>query len=428
MNHLSNSSFFDSRSARIELARQRFFEEGQSPAGVVGADVFESWARCLRLHGNPHEQATFEPVTASRTQLALMKNRLLRRAWMDELPRLESILSTTSCAAMLTDASGVLIGASCVGRAHEELMPVATRLGVNLSEGAVGTTAPGVAARTGKPVCVLGGEHFFASVKDMHCAAAPIRDVRGQLAGVLDLSSERIPFAFDAAAIAGLFAGAIENRLLVAQSSEHLVIRFQVAVELLDSAMAGLVGIDAQGRLAWENGVARSLLGGLTAQGPSTERSPDESFGKSWARLAALPDTGAAPLVLPNGLQVWARAEMRAPDGRRGLVTHPSPLGSTCQAAPAPAAHDAPCAPTSAPLPDIAAPTPHAAEQEAEAAMEAPAALATQRLRESDLELIQRTLQACNGNVSDAAQRLGVSRGLIYRRLRAAGHVQAQDS
>lgn len=60
--------------------------------------------------------------------------------------------------------------------------------------------------------------------------------------------------------------------------------------------------------------------------------------------------------------------------------------------------------------------------------MEAPAALATQRLRESDLELIQRTLQACNGNVSDAAQRLGVSRGLIYRRLRAAGHVQAQDS
>ncbi|MBL0094350.1 MAG: helix-turn-helix domain-containing protein [Piscinibacter sp.] len=46
---------------------------------------------------------------------------------------------------------------------------------------------------------------------------------------------------------------------------------------------------------------------------------------------------------------------------------------------------------------------------------------ATPRLRESDLELIQRTLKACNGNVSDAAERLGVSRGLIYRRLRAAG-------
>jgi sigma-54 dependent transcriptional regulator, acetoin dehydrogenase operon transcriptional activator AcoR len=43
------------------------------------------------------------------------------------------------------------------------------------------------------------------------------------------------------------------------------------------------------------------------------------------------------------------------------------------------------------------------------------------RLRESDLDLIQRTLLACGGNVSDAAAKLGVSLGVIYRRLRAAG-------
>jgi transcriptional regulator of acetoin/glycerol metabolism len=48
------------------------------------------------------------------------------------------------------------------------------------------------------------------------------------------------------------------------------------------------------------------------------------------------------------------------------------------------------------------------------------ASFAAQRLRESDLELIQRTLQACGGNLSTAARQLGVSRGLIYRRLRAA--------
>ena len=202
MNHLPNSSFIQSRPARIELARQRFFEEGQAPTGVVRDAVFESWSRCIRLHGNPREKATFQPVTVSRTQLARLKNRHLHQAWMDELPRLEAILGSTRCAAMLIDATGVLIGASCVGRSNEELMPVATRLGVNLSEDAVGTTAPGVAARTGKAVCVLGGEHFFDSVKAMHCAAAPIHDIRGRLAGVLDLSSERFPFEFDAAAVA----------------------------------------------------------------------------------------------------------------------------------------------------------------------------------------------------------------------------------
>jgi sigma-54 dependent transcriptional regulator, acetoin dehydrogenase operon transcriptional activator AcoR len=395
MHHLSNLSLLQSRSDRIALARERFFEGGQAPTGVVSEAVFESWSRCLRLHGNPHERATFQPVTASRTQLALMKNRPLRQAWLDEVPRLEAMLSTSNCTAMLTDATGVLIGATCVGRSHEELMPVATRLGVNLSEDAVGTTAPGVVARTGKAVCVQGGEHFFDSVKEMHCAAAPIRDIRGQLAGVLDLSSERIPFAFDAAAVAGLYAGSIENRLLVAQSTEHLVVRFQVAHDLLDSAMVALIGIDVGGRIAWENGVARSLLGSRAHPAAQAARWLEPSFGLPWEQLVALPAAGAAPLALPNGLQVWARAEMRAPDGRRGLVA-----GASLAAA----------------VPEPVAPA--AAEPVAEVLPLVADARAAKRLRESDLDLIRTTLQACGGNVSDAAKRLGVSRGLIYRRLR----------
>ncbi len=416
MNHLPSSSLIQTRTARIELARQRFFDEGQAPTGVVGEAVFESWARCLRLLGNPRRRATFEPVTASRTQLALLKNRQLREAWMLELPRLESMLGTTNCATMLTDATGVLIGASCVGRSHEELMPIATRLGVNLSEDAVGTTAPGVAARTGKPVCVLGGEHFFDSVKEMHCAAAPIRDIQGRLAGVLDISSEHIPFEFDAAAVAGFYAGAIENRLLVAQSNEHLVIRFQVAPELLDSAMAALVGVDAHGRQAWENGVAQSLLGATGRAGPSGPGRPGTQLGLPWSHLAALPATGAAPLTLPNGLRVWARAEMRAKDGHRGLVSaareSEEPRGAHVDDRPQPV-HTAAARQTLAAAP-APSPTPTASPASEEPSADTPG------LRESDLDLIQRTLQACGGNVSDAAKRLGVSRGLIYRRLRAS--------
>lgn len=335
---------------------------------------------------------------------------------MDELPRLESILSTTSCAAMLTDATGVLIGSSCVGRSHEELMPVVTRLGVNLSEDAVGTTAPGVAARTGKPVCVLGGEHFFDSVREMHCAAAPIRDIHGCLAGVLDISSEHIPFEFDAAAVAGLYAGAIENRLLVAQSTEHLVIRFQVAPELLDSAMVGLVGVDLNGRQAWENGVAQSLLGAMNRQRVPAECALEESLGLAWAQLAALPAIGAAPLTLPNGLRVWARAEMRARDGHRGLV--PAVRHAAQTHTPGPVCDTRDALPAMSISPDVGdlMPAPHSVESP----LTEPAPGATPRLRESGLELIQKTLHACGGNVSDAAARLGVSRGLIYRRLRAA--------
>jgi transcriptional regulator of acetoin/glycerol metabolism len=405
MNPLPNTSFLQSHHARIELARQRFFEEGQAPTGVVAPEVFESWSRCLRLHGNPHERAAFQPVTASRTQLALLKSQPLRQAWLEELPRVEAILGSTSCSAMLTDAKGVLIGSSCVGRSHEELMPVATRLGVDLSEAAVGTTAPGVAARTGKPVCVLGGEHFFDSVRAMHCAAAPIRDVQGRLAGVFDLSSEQIPFAFDAAALAGLFAGAIENRLLVSQSTEHLVIRFQVAPELIDSAMVGLIGIDTKGRLAWENGVARRLLGAASRSVSQTTQTANPAFDVAWGRLVALPTSGAAPVALPNGLTVWARAEMHAPDGRRGLVTGRSRVSTD---------------PARAHAAGTQAATVRSSEDAPSTVDVRTSSSAPRRLRDSDLDLIRTTLQDCGGNVSYAAQRLGVSRGLIYRRLRAS--------
>ena len=40
---------------------------------------------------------------------------------------------------------------------------MAHRIGVNLSEEYIGTTAPGLVARTGKQVCVMGAEHYFDS-------------------------------------------------------------------------------------------------------------------------------------------------------------------------------------------------------------------------------------------------------------------------
>ena len=47
------SPFFASKAERVELARRRYFEEGIAPSGVVSDAVFQSWARCQRVHGDP---------------------------------------------------------------------------------------------------------------------------------------------------------------------------------------------------------------------------------------------------------------------------------------------------------------------------------------------------------------------------------------
>ncbi|QFU99765.1 putative 47.3 kDa protein in thcA 5'region [Luteimicrobium xylanilyticum] len=56
-------------------------------------------------------------------------------------------------------------------------------------EDVVGTNAPGTALATGRPVQVVGPEHFTRPVQAYSCAAAPVRDLAtGRVLGVLDVT------------------------------------------------------------------------------------------------------------------------------------------------------------------------------------------------------------------------------------------------
>ena len=400
------SLFFSTQADRIALARQRYFEEGELPSGIVSEAVFQSWARCLRLKQDPRAQLEFQPVTASRAQLALQKNRLLRDAWLADAGELDAVLGATHCGAMLTDPSGVLIGATSSRRVHEKITPVAHRIGVNFAEEAVGTTAPGIVARTGKQASVQGAEHFSECVNFMHCAAAPIRDIHGNLAGVLDMSSEGIAFNFDAASVVGMYASSIENRLLVSQSVEHLIVRFQITPAMLDTPLAGLMGVDMQGRIVWRNAAASRLLG-LAPDGEQNGFCKvDELLQSSFSDLASVRGDKHSMLRLPNGLLVHVRCVLQARDGYRQVFA----LGMSAQ--------EALAVDTEAPPEDVYADyaqSPKRAQDDAAAspAVELPEPAS---LRDADVDLIARTLKECGGNVSAAARKLRVSRGLIYRR------------
>jgi DNA-binding NtrC family response regulator len=71
---------------------------------------------------------------------------------------------------------------------------------------------------------------------------------------------------------------------------------------------------------------------------------------------------------------------------------------------------------------DIATDTNPASNEPAEAGepTEPSASIEPASLRDADADLIVKTLKACAGNVSAAARKLRVSRGLIYRRTQRA--------
>lgn len=396
MDQLQNTSplpaqpFFSTPQQRLALARQRYFDEGVRPSGLVSENIIQSWSRCVQSRRDPVEHIAFNPVTPSRIHSALTRSEMLLRAAATDLHQLETTLCGTACTAILTDPLGVVVHATRSAADHGEvLIPLARRIGVALDEEHIGTGAPGVTLRTGQPSVVMGGEHFFGGLQVLYCAAAPIRDVHGQIAAVLDVSSESRPFGFDAAAIVGLFATTIENRLLQAQSTEHTVVHLQTSPSLLDTPMEGLAGLDTHGGIAWVNNIGARLLG--VSQG-QVDLTAEAVFGLEMARLVPLTRVAGATMHrLPNGLNVWMTARMHARDGMSHRAAYPRPSAAALPASDAPP-------PTQDP--------PRAV----------PGAAGT--LRESDRHIIEGALQACAGNVSKAARTLGVSRGLIYRHLK----------
>jgi len=301
---------------------------------------------------------------------------------------------------LLTNAAGVVVHSTPGdGQDTHPVLDVAARVGVNLAEERIGTTAPGIVVRTGVASTVMAGEHFHEQFQGLHCAAAPIHDVNHRLAGVLDVSIESRPFGFDAGSVVGLFATSIENRLLQAQSQEHVVLRFQTSPALLGTPLQAMAGVNGDGQVVWINGVGRRLLGRTRPDAAPVH----ELFGHS---LSALLDLGlrasASACRLPNGLGIWMAATVQRRDGldmQRSVVQPPPVVAPRASTAPTLAT------PPESPVP----PTPAS-------------------LADAHRQLIDATLQRNGGNVARTARELGVSRGLLYRRLREWGQADASGS
>lgn len=382
--------FFTTEEQRIAFAREQFFEEGDRPSGLVGEGVIQSWYRCMQARRKPSEAVGFNVVTRSRIHSVLSRNRMLLDAAADELMQLQTTLAGTACQAILTDAKGVVVHATHSTATHDKVLRLASRVGINLAEESVGTTAPGMVIRTGQPSSVRTAEHFFECMQILQCAAAPIRDIHQRVAGVLDVSIESQPFGFDAASMVALHATAIENRLLQAQSRDHIVVRLQTMPTLLGTPMEGLAGVNNDGLLTWVNGAAARLLS-VPQVGLAMPMS--EVFGLEPRVLAALTRRVDATMHrLPNGLAVWLTAHMQSADGAKEVFSLSCGTQEDAQATAEPEPATATAAPDMAPA--------------------SPASL-----RESEHQHVERTLAEFGGNISKAARALGVSRGLVYRHM-----------
>jgi transcriptional regulator of acetoin/glycerol metabolism len=377
---------------RLALARRRFFIDGERPAGAVADALWQSWQRCLQAGLRPEQRPVFEPVSRSRVSYLLARDHVLLKAAERPFEELQAAVARSRCKVLLTDRHGVLLRVTPAGLEDGAVMHAACRAGVDLNETITGSTAPSLSALTGGSCSMHGAEHFHDQLAQVYCAAAPIRNRHGTVVAVLDLSIEGRPFGFDARWLVQAYANSIENNLRIAQTRQQVLLRLHSSPAALPTPSTGLAAVDEGGRVSWLNATAAGLVGVDAAEARPLRVDALLGCGID-ALLAFTHDRAPRALLLPNGLTVWLQAEFR-------------PLGDASEDAAATSAEAlAPPAPAPAAATDLIEPPRPGAADDA-------------TLAQLSRHLIEQALSACGGNVSQAARRLGVSRGLLYRRLR----------
>lgn len=150
--------------------------------------VFESWLRS--------QQRTIDPARApERPALAADELAELRRIHpiARVLPVVRRLLfeeaADSGLIVAVGDAAGRLLWLDGDARLRSAAEDMGFRAGMDWSETAVGTSAPGSALALDHAIQVLGAEHYNRAVHQWSCTAAPVHDpATGAIIGVIDVT------------------------------------------------------------------------------------------------------------------------------------------------------------------------------------------------------------------------------------------------
>lgn len=285
-------------------------------AAQPSSSVLRSWERCSTmgalLHADPNPMPTPE-LNERREQHA----RILETA-SPELDTLAGLVTRAHGVVLLADPTGVILQEAGSTDFLRKAERVALRPGVSWAESIRGTNAIGTALHDGAAVRVHGNEHFLRCNRILSCHAAPILSPRGEIMGVLDISSEASSLQDYALGLAQICARQIGNRLLdTADGRLHRLV-FQRQPSLLDSSERAILLLQDE-QIVGANEAALQLLGSdwgllhgsITAwiEGWSgLGESPKQILSHAGVPLVATLKHGRSPAARPLAAPTAARA------------------------------------------------------------------------------------------------------------------------
>ncbi len=374
--HHSSDHLSQVRSAAVQSARRAVLDAGPTAdLSTIEPWLARSWQRCMSRGAQPNEPVVFNSVRKSQLDEVTERNHAFVAAAQNSITRLAQMVSGLAYFALLTDAQGIVIHVDgAIDRADSATS--LARVGVDLSEAAIGTSAICAALTEKHAVWLHQGEHFYDATSVFSCAGAPIFGARGELLGMIDLTGVRSREQRQLKHLVSQVATQIEHSILFRGAQNQVILALSWPLDesyggdrLGSGDSLGFLRIDRDGFITGASAAARSMfveLEGLECKAimlndlfASKESSVLQAFGQqTWQRR----------LPLWSGLEVLVKR-----------------------------VHE-----------------PQSAQWVGDSAKQNASLLP---IRQIESALILKAVNETRGNVNEAARRLGLSRATVYRKL-----------
>ncbi len=360
----------DRRQASIDHARRIVIQErGVLPANELPTWVERSWQRCLGLGFQPGDAIHFDLLSQAEMRRTAEANRQLVQTASPLLEKLGQAIAGTRYFAVLTNADGVVVDVSGLIDHSDRRAGLITRIGVDLSEAKIGTTAIGTALAELQPVWLHRGEHFFNEASHYSCAGAPLFGPTGICVGMLDVTGIDAIERPELKHLVAQCANKIENAVLLSQS-HSLMIRLNWPGNTMGSDADGLLCLDTDGLVTGANAIARQMVPNLAALNQAAVH-VSELFGVPAELLFDAVHRSDPAIEIP----LWSGLRLQALPVERRYEERPT---------------------SSAVRPLVAQQRP---------------------LKDIETALIHKAVEQARGNVTAAAHALGISRATVYRKI-----------
>lgn len=183
---------------------------------------------------------------------------------MTALPYIEHLIKFTRGSnffALLTDAEGCILNALGDENILSEAFSLKMIPGAYMNEENMGTNAMSYVIKTKKPVQFSGNDHYVNSYKRWTCSAAPIKDQRGNLIGVIDLTGYIENVHPHTLGIVVAVSKAIEEMIKVKAENETNITNYNHLKNIFNSLNEAIIISDMNGKINMYNDVAVEMFG-----------------------------------------------------------------------------------------------------------------------------------------------------------------------